>query len=163
MEISSLREEHDRSDFRSGEPALDNFLRQYAGVNEGKISRTYVATEESDPTILGYVTILAGAVACEYLPEDQRRSLPRYPVPVLHIGRLAADVRTQGKRLGETLLMHALKKALDLADEIGLLGVEVFAKTDNARKFYERYGLCSLSDTDLYMYVSLEIVRGAFE
>jgi len=162
VEISHVGPEHDREDFDCGVPALDEFLRRYARQSDERgLSRTYVATRPGERAVSGYVTIRAGQVACSDLPEDVRRRLPRYPVPVLHIARLAVDTRARGSGLGEQLLVYALRKAADAAGELGIWGVEVIAKDDNARRFYERYGFKRLVDDDLHLDISLKTVRRA--
>lgn len=163
MEIARLRPEHVRERFDSGVPPLDDFLRQFARQNDEKgLSRTYVATRTNELEVLGYVTLRVGEVACADLPPDVRKGLPRYPVPVLHLARLAVDKRVRGIGLGEALLMHALKKALDVADEVGLEGVEVIAKDEAARGFYMRYGFEPLVDDQQHLYLSVKTVRRAF-
>jgi GNAT superfamily N-acetyltransferase len=163
VEIARLRPEHVRERFDSGVPLLDDFLRQFARQNDEKgLSRTYVATRTGELEVLGYVTLRVGEVACADLPPDVRKGLPRYPVPVLHLARLAVDKRVRGIGLGEALLMHALKKALDVADEVGLEGVEVIAKDEAARGFYMRYGFEPLVDDQQHLYLSVRTVRRAF-
>jgi len=163
VEISRLHTKHVREHFDSGVPPLDDFLRQFARQNEEKgLSRTYVATRPGELEVFGYVTIRAGEVACADLPPDDQKGLPRYPVPVLHVARLAVDKRVRGIGLGGALLMHALRKALDTAEEVGMYGVEVIAKDDAARSFYMRYGFKPLVDDQLHLYISVQTVRSAF-
>lgn len=162
MEISRLRPNHVREQFDSGVPPLDDFLRRFARQNDEKgLSRTYVATRPGELEVVGYLTIRVGEIASTDLPPDAQRGLPRYPVPVLHVARLAVDKRARGIGLGEALLMHALRKAVDLAEDVGVWGVEVIAKDDAARSFYMRYGLEPLVDDDLHLYVSVKTVRKA--
>ena len=162
MEISRLGEDHVREKFESGVAGLDDFLRRFARQNDKRgLSRTYVATRPGEEDIIGYVTIRVGQVGCVDLPEEEQRRLPRYPVPVLHIGRLAVDKRARGAGLGGQLLMYALGKALDAAQVLGVWGVEVIAKDAGARGFYEHYGFRSLVDDPLHLYVSLRTVRKA--
>jgi len=163
VEIARLGDRHLRAAFDSGVAALDEFLRQYARQNDKKeLSRTYVATPSGERDVLGYVTLRAGEVACADLPETEQRRLPRYPVPVLHVARLAVDRRARGKGIGEQLLMHALRMALDAAQDVGVWGVEVIAKDESARAFYARYGFRALVDDPLHLYVSPKTVRMAF-
>jgi len=164
VEISRLGEDHVRENFDSGVPPLDEFLRRFARQNDQKgLSRTYVATRAGELNVLGYVTIRVGHVACADLPEEERKRLPRYPVPVLHVARVAVDKQARGAGLGEQLLMYAYRKALDVADEVGVWGVEVIAKDDAVRSFYARYGFKPLVDDDLHLYLSLKTVRKAFD
>jgi hypothetical protein len=65
------------------------------------IARVFVATpEEDEQRLAGFFTLSAGSVDCRELPAELARKLPRYPVPVALIGRLAVDQRFQGKGLG---------------------------------------------------------------
>lgn len=108
------------------------------------------------------MTIRVGEIACVDLPEAERKRLPRYPVPVLHVARLAVDRRARRQGVGEELLIHALRKALDAAEGLGVWGIEVVAKDESARAFYERYGFKCLVDDALHLYISLKTVRKAF-
>src|SRR5882724_9478454 len=103
MEIRPLREGDDRSRFQSGSPELDRFLRQFAGQNQFKhhIGVTYVAADGR--RILGYATIAPGHVEIEDLPMSERRKLPRYPLPVVRLARLAVDESARGQGLGTQL------------------------------------------------------------
>ena len=163
MEISRLGAAHVRTGFDCGVPALNEFLEKYARQNDARgLSRTYVATREHERRVLGYVTIRAGEVNCDDLPEHERRRMPRYPIPVLHLARLAVDREARGMGLGDGLLVFALEKAVDAAEELGLWGVEVQAKDEAARGFYGRYGFKPLVDDPLHLYISLKTVRRAF-
>jgi predicted N-acetyltransferase YhbS len=143
MEIRALRESDDRSGFRSGDADLDRFLHKYAGQNQFRhsIGVSYVAVEGTD--LLGYATVAPGQVGAETLPAALRGRLPRYPVPILRLARLAVDARVRGKGIGESLLRFVLSMALRLADEFGCVGVVVDAKA-GAIAFYERFGFAAL-------------------
>ena len=162
MEISRLRRDHDRRQFDSGAADLDEFLRRFARQNDERdLSRTYVATQPGERQVLGFVTIRVGQVACSDLPEKERQHLPRYPVPVVHVERLAVDRQAQGAGLGETLLIFVLRKALHAADTVGIGGVEVIARNEQARGVCMRYGFEPLSDDRMHLYLSLGRVRRA--
>ncbi len=126
------------------------------------IGRTYVATQPGERLVLGYDTVSARTVSFDDLPKSERKHLPKYPVPTVHIGRLAVDNSQKGQSLGETLLMHALEKATRLADEIGIRAVEVVAKGESAKTFYERYGFRPLLDDELHLYLSTKELCGLF-
>lgn len=158
--IEPLSDRHDREAFDCGEPALNEFLRRYARQNQARgVSRTFVAVREGEHEVLGFYSLAAGAVAFETIPETLRRRLPRYPVPVAHLGRLATCRSVQGQGLGEVLLFDALARTLRVAAEIGVVAIDVWAKTDRARAYYQRYGFQPLSDDDLHLYLPLETVR----
>jgi ribosomal protein S18 acetylase RimI-like enzyme len=158
--IQPLSGRHDRSSFDCGEPALDEFLRRYARQNEERgIGRTFVAVPDGQTTVVGFYTLAAGSVAFVDLPGDVH--LPRYPVPVVLLARLAVSRMARGQGLGEALLVDAFRRILAVADTLGIHAVEVRAKSERARTFYERYGFSSLRDDRLHMYVPLTTVRKA--
>lgn len=143
MEIRALRERDDRSEFRSGDPDLDRFLHKFAGQNQFRhyLGVTYVAVESS--RILGYATVAPGHIEIDDLPARARKKLPRYPLPVLRLARLAVDQAVRGQGLGRRLLRFVLELGLQMARDYGCIGVVVDAKPD-AVKFYEQYGFRSV-------------------
>jgi predicted N-acetyltransferase YhbS len=143
MEIRALRESDDRSAFQSGDPDLDRFLGKYAGQNQFRhhIGATYVAVERD--RVAGYVTVAPGHIEIEDLPVAQRKKLPRYPLPILRLARLAVDVSVRGQGLGKQLLRFVLRLALRMAEEFGCIGVVVDAKP-GAVTFYRQFGFLAL-------------------
>jgi len=143
MEIRALRETDDRAAFRSGDADLDRFLVKYAGQNQFRhhIGTTYVAVEAA--RIVGYATVAPAQIEVEGLPAGLRRKLPRYPLPVLRLARLAVDEAAQGQGVGSALLRFVFQLALRLAAELGCAGVVVDAKP-GAVAFYEGLGFFAL-------------------
>lgn len=143
MEIRALQQSDDRSRFGSGEPDLDRFLQKYAGQNQFRhhIGTTYVAVERG--RIVGYLTVAAGQVEIDELPPATHRKLPRYPLPILRLARLAVDESARGQGLGKALLRFALNLAVRMASDYGCVGVVVDAKP-GAVDFYERFGFMRL-------------------
>lgn len=161
-EIAPLSRTHDRAGFDCGEPALDAFIARYARQNQDQgISRTYVATRRGEKRVVGYFTLSTGSVEIQGLPEAVRRRLPKYPVPVIHLGRLAVDRSEAGQGLGERLLVEALRIALRASESVGAFAVSVVAKNEAARTFYGKYGFVSLQDDRLHLYVPMQTVRRA--
>jgi GNAT superfamily N-acetyltransferase len=142
MEIRALRASDDRSAFHSGDEGLDRFFHRYAGQNQFRhyLGVTYVAVD--DGCVLGFATVAPRHVDIDDLPERARKRLPRYPVPVLGLARLAVDKAAQSMGLGGQLLRFVLKLALKMADELGCAGVAVDAKA-GAVDFYAKYGFTS--------------------
>lgn len=163
-EVVRIQRCHARSDFSCGVEPLDTFLRKYARQNDALgIGRTYVATRPGDLRVLGFFTIRSGEIAFSTFPVAVRRRLPRYPVPVVHLGRLAVDREAQGRGLGEHLLVEALARAVRVSETLAVFAVEVTAKDETARRFYRKYGFRSLLDDELHLYLSIGAARRAFE
>ena len=90
----------DTSAFRCGDPEYDLFLQRYAGQNQERlfVGTTYAALD--GPRVVGYVTVAVGHVDRDDVPSQARGGLPRYPLPVLRLARLAIDEGFQGRGLG---------------------------------------------------------------
>ena len=158
--ISGLERHHDRSDFDCGEPDLNNFLARLARQQSDRdFNRTYVATGLGESRIQGYYAISSSSIHFANLPAHLR--LPRYPVPVARIGRLALDLRAQGTGVGAALLQHAMGLAVTLSQQIGLFAVVVDAKHDAAAAFYARYGFARMADQPLSLYLTTAVIRQA--
>lgn len=142
-EIRPLRPDDDRSRFRSGHPALDWFLQQYAGQNQFRhhIGATYVAVEEG--RIVGYATVSPAHLECEKLAERERKRLPDYPLPVLRLARLAVHENAQGKGIGRALLRHVCLLTTRMSADFGCVGLLVDAKPE-AVAYYETFGFLRL-------------------
>lgn len=144
LKVRKLTPEDDRSDFHSGNADLDRFFLRYAGQNQFRhhIGTTYVAIDDAT-LIAGFVTVAASELAPSALPASKRKRLPRYPIPVLRVARLAVDNRATGKGVGSLLLRSVLVLARQIADDIGCVGVVVDAKPE-AVSFYEKLGFLRL-------------------
>lgn len=163
--IEPFGSHHDRTAFSCGRPSLDDFLRAHASQYEKRrLGKTFVAvpalkTEEEHRRVIGYYTLAAGAVAFERLPAQANRKLPKHPVPVVLLARLAVDSKAQGKGLGERLLLDALQRSLDLSNGLGVHAVEVVALDEVAAAFYRKYGFASLLDNPLHLYLPITTIK----
>jgi GNAT superfamily N-acetyltransferase len=147
MEIRALRPGDDRFAFQSGAPELDRFFRQFAGQNQFKhhIGVTYVAADGG--RILGFATIAPAHIEIDDLPVPVRKKLPRYPLPVVRLARLAVDQSAQGQGVGAQLLRFVLTLAVQLKRDYGCIGVIVDAKPE-AIDFYSRYGFIAIEPVE---------------
>lgn len=159
-QIEPLGKAHVRDSFSCGQSSLDKFIRELAAQYDRRdMGRTFVATRLPDPIVLGYYTLAAGAVAFESVPPEMSRKLPRHPIPVAHLGRLAVDQKARGEGLGKLLLLNALDRCRRLAEEMGIFAVEVYALDEDARQFYLKYGFTPLADDALHLYLPMKVVR----
>ncbi len=84
--------------------------------------------------------------------ENKRSSLKKLPesytsVPATLLGRLAIDIKYQGKGFGEVLLIDMLKRSYDISKEIGSFAVVVNPIDEEAERFYEKYSFIKLPDS----------------
>jgi GNAT superfamily N-acetyltransferase len=157
--IEPLGKQHDRAAFSCGVAELDDYLKRRAGQDiRRRISRVFVCTESGSKAILGFYTLSALSIDLSSLPEHQARKLPRHPVPVALIGRLAVDRSAQGKGLGRLLLADAIQRTLGASEHLAIHAVVVDAKNATAREFYRAYGFLSLADQPMRMFLPLRSV-----
>ncbi|MBD1212113.1 MAG: GNAT family N-acetyltransferase [Dolichospermum circinale Clear-D4] len=154
-----------RDNFDCGVSELNEYLKKYAKQNDKNgIAKTWVAildnNLDNNVDVLGYYSISMAELKQDTLPEDYRQKLPRYPLPVIRIGKLAVAKSMQGKGLGETLLVDALTRGKRLADDIGVYGFTVDAINENAKNFYLSYGFIPLCDQQLSLFISLKNLKG---
>jgi GNAT superfamily N-acetyltransferase len=157
--IEPFGKSHDRSAFTCGKPALDEFLRtRVSQYEKRRLGKTFVAVLQGEQRVRGYYTLAAGAVAFEHLPTVASTKLPKHPIPVILLARLAVDQSAQGQGLGEKLLLDALQRSLDLSDKLGAHAVEVDALDDSAIAFYVKYGFSPLLDNPRHLYLPLATI-----
>lgn len=161
--ITPLTTDHDRSQFACGQPSLDRFLKESARQNQDKdFSRTFVLTRQSEMKAFGYYTLAAGENDRASLPPAVSKKLPKYPVPVVVLGRLAVDESLKGKGLGKLLLSDALRRCLVVADSVGVFAVVVHAIDQSAADFYAKAAdFIPLQDTPLKLYLPMATIRTA--
>lgn len=153
---------HERAEFSCGKKSLDDFIRaRVSPYEKRKLGRTFIAVPPGSKRVVGYYTLAAGAVAFEHLPTNAARKLPKHPVPVALIARLAVDQSYQGKRLGESLLLDALQRVLDLSANLGIHAAAVDALDDQAAAFYQKYAFAPLLDRSLQLYLPLATIAKA--
>jgi len=140
--IAPLDKGSDTSAFNCGRAALDEYILRYASQDVRRnLARVFVATPaDNTQRVAGYFTLSAGGVACSDLPLALARKLPRYPIPVALIGRLAVDSGFHGKGLGAILLADACRKVVQASAVLAVAGIVVDAKDAPAARFYAHFG-----------------------
>ena len=139
--IEVLQGSHDRSRFDCGSEALDRYIRRQASRDARRnVSRVFVALPEESNKVAGFYTLSAGSIERNALPEKQAKRLPRYPLPVTLLGRLAVDRRWSGQGLGSALLADVLRRVVRASAALAVYAVVVDAKDEQAQAFYEHFG-----------------------
>lgn len=152
--IERLAQHHQRGGFDCGDTALNEFLQRQAGQLARKgFGKTYVALAEDGVTVVGYVTLSAGQVKSAALSSHLK--LPRYPVPMLRLGRLAVSVNARGSGFGRQLLSFGLAIALEFSERVGLYAVVVDAKHEQAKAFYSAFGFIATPSDPLCLYLPI--------
>jgi predicted GNAT family N-acyltransferase len=158
--IERLAERHERGAFTCGRTPLDTFIHTKAGQYARRdIGQTYVAVRSGERVVIGYYTLAASSIEFTHLPAALSKKLPRHPVPLILLGRLAVDQSVHGKGLGGQLVMDASNRVMKIADELGVFGIHAHAIDDEAKEFYARFGFVSLLDQPSHMLLPMATIR----
>jgi ribosomal protein S18 acetylase RimI-like enzyme len=125
---------------------------------EARVAAAFVMAD--GPVVLGYYTLSAHSIERDVLPDEivKKLKLPKYPlIPTTLMGRLAVDLKYQGQRLGEILLMDGLERSYVHSSQVASFAVVVDAK-DSAVEFYRKYGFLQLPP-GLRMFVPMETIK----
>ncbi len=157
---------HDRNSFDCGVSELNAFLKQHANQNQLRnVSKTYVAvvavSSDDIKKIYGYYTLAAGHLSFDLLPESEKSKIPKYPVPIARIGRLAVDKNHHGQGIGGFLLHDAFTNVLNIAEKMGVFAIVVDAKNDEAKAFYKNYGFNELQNSGLTLFLPVKTIKSA--
>lgn len=158
LEFQILDKSIDRTNFDCGVPELNMFLEKQTRQQQTKrLNRTFVLVDSNDSPlrILGYYSMTMGEIKLDLLPDDIKKKLPKHPVPVARIGRLAVDGTTKCKGYGKMLVVDAMKRVQRASLRIGVYAVVVDAKNDQAKNFYKKYGFIQFKDLEVSLFIPL--------
>ncbi len=133
------RTRHDRGGFDSGESALDEWLRRYAGQNRRRDTAATWAIANENDTVVAYASIAMTCIDRSAAPESLAKGA-RDPVPALLLGRLAVDARYAGLGIGRALVAHVLMNAIELNSRAACKAVVVSALNEHSRTWWESLG-----------------------
>lgn len=164
--IELLSAKHNKKDFQCGREMLDNYIRNQASQDiKRKLSACFVLVEnEETTTIQGYYTLASNSIPLYTIPEKWINKLPKSytSIPTTLLGRLAVDTKFQGKKIGQILLIDALKRSYETTKIIGSFAVVVDPLDENAKKFYEKFGFIRLPDSEK-MFIAMQTLKELFK
>ena len=110
------------------------------------MATTYLSKSSGD--VAGYYALSTGGVEHDDAPERIRKGVPRHPIPVVILTRLAVDSRFHGMGLGRLLVRDALIRVEAASREVGIRSLLIHAKDSGARDFYVKLAEFEPSPTD---------------
>lgn len=158
---AKLTAEHDVTSFDCGQVDLNDWLRRYALNNQrAGMSTVFVTSRPDSSAVIGYYALASGGVDSGLAPSRITQGVPRHPIPVILLTRLAVDTSMQGQKVGRGLLIDALRRVNAAADEIGVRALLIHAKDDAARDFYAGNAEFEPSPTDpLHLFLLMKDLR----
>jgi predicted GNAT family N-acyltransferase len=160
IELLDVRK-HVRSGFSCGRESLDNYIHKQASQDlKRRVATVFVLIDDPDFNVLAYYTLSSFTVDITVLDEVFAKHLPRYPLlPATLLGRLAVDNRQKGQRLGELLLIDALRKSLDVSTQVASLAVIAEALDEQALNFYTKYGFQQFKQDPMRLYFPMKSIE----
>jgi hypothetical protein len=116
-------------------PSLNTYISQHAGQDEKRhVSRTFMYIENG--ALQGYYALANTSVALSDLSDEQKRKMPRYPMPAVLLSRLAIDCTVQRTGLGRRLISDVFRRIYAVSRQSGVAFVVVDAKDQVAAEYY---------------------------
>lgn len=158
LRIEKLHRTHAVEEFTCGQPELDRFLVRHAlQAQQAGSSQTYVGV--NDKTVIGFYSLVVSEAMHADAPERVAKGMPRYPIPLMVLARLAVHSDWQGRRIGAGLLLDALGRTLQSADIAGIRALAVHAKDDSAASFYRHFGFIPSPTDSRHLFMLLKDIR----
>jgi GNAT superfamily N-acetyltransferase len=157
-----LAPDHVVDGFASGRGSLDAWLTRHAPQAPASGSaRTYVIVDAEQGRVVGYHALTAAGLERQSATPRVVKGMPRYPIPVVLLARLAVDRTVTGRGLGGWLLRDAMLRTIAAADAIGVRAMLVHAIDDDARRFYLNHGLEPSPTDPLHLMILLKDIEAS--
>ena len=125
--------------FDSGNSFIDSwFIKHAKQANGSGSARTYVVYDDDIP--IGFYSLASGSVETNEVSERVSKGMGKHPIPVVILVRMAVKKEYQGRGIGAGMLKDAIKRSLNVAEQVGVRALLTHPIDENAQLFYERYG-----------------------
>ncbi len=134
--VEILAAHHDRTAFNCGKEPLNRFLREQAKQNADRhlgVTKV-VVNSPGDAFVQGYFTLVTRTVEADQVPV--KKKLPRGPVGVVLLGRLAVDITCHRQGLGQRMLLKAMNEVEVASRTIGIHALVLDVIDEEARGWY---------------------------
>jgi len=157
-DLELLSDRHNRKGFHCGKESVERYLRETAKGHLLKgVSVTRVLVEQGAGVpipILGYFTLTTILAEAADWP-GAAKGLPKTPVPIVLLGRLAVALDWQGKGIARLLLAAAREISAASMHGTGGIGMAVDAADEELIGFYEKYGFNRIGDDSMRLFLPL--------
>jgi GNAT superfamily N-acetyltransferase len=137
---------------------LNQFLQRFALVSQqANSSQTYVCCCEG--AVAGFYSLTVGSVEPGTAAPRVAKGVPRHPVTVMILARLAVNLPQQGLGLGKALLKDALLRTAQAADIAGIRALLVHAKDDVAKRWYLQWEFEPSPSDPLHLFLLMKDLK----
>ena len=146
--IEAFSERHSVSDFNNEIGDVRDYIKNEALLDmQMRVTGTFVAVDmraDEAGTVSGYFTLRACSLAIndtyfeDFYPEPITSPIAM-EVPLAELMWLGSDLGYRGEGIRKLLLFDALKRTVEVADRMGLVGLHL-RSVPGAIKFYEKVG-----------------------
>lgn len=144
--------------FDCGAAELNNFLHRFALVSQqANSAQTYVCSHAG--SVVGFYSLTVGSVDPAAAASRVTKGMPRHPIPVMILARLAVDLAHQRVGLGKALLKDALLRTAQAADIAGIRALLVHAKDERARNWYLDFEFEPSPTDPLHLFLLMKDLR----
>lgn len=160
---TKLSSAHKRDQFHCGVESLDNYIKlQVSQDVRKKLAACFVLADEKNK-VIGYYTLSSFSIPKVSVSAAVQKKVPKAyaDLPVTLLGRLAVDVSAKGRKLGEKLLLDAMKRSYDITASIASMALVVDPVNDEAVTFYRKYGFMLLESGK--MFLPMQTIAQLFE
>ena len=141
---------------------MNVWLARHAKAAMGAGSaRTFVTVDGEQDRVVGYHALAAAQVEHRDATERVTRGMPRHPLPVILLARLAVDRSVQGRGIGSWLLADAMRRSVGAAERVGIRALVVHALDERAAVFYKKHGLSPSPSDSQHLMILIKDIRAA--
>lgn len=135
-----LTDQHDVSEFESGEPTIDEYLKKRAlAAQLQKQAIVYVVCFSGTNKVAGYYTLSSGSCnRADVVPKKLQRNTPDIH-PITLLGRMGITRAAQGQGFAIDLLHDAMSRAIIASEVVASSAVVVHPLTQRLAQFYAKH------------------------
>ena len=138
--LQPLQAHHYLAAFDCGKPTLNEWLHRHARQAQGSGSAKVFVIPDAAGHVLAFYGLTVGQIDTLDAPERIRQGMGCYPIPVVVLARLAVATVAQGQGLGVALLQDAIRRTVQVAEQVGIRALLTHPIDDEAAGFYRRFG-----------------------
>lgn len=128
--------------FEAESKELKKYIRNSMSQNDDRnLSRHFLGFYED--AFISMFCLSSSILKARDLKFPDQNYPPTYELPTIKLGRLVVDKNFRGKKFGKETLFKAIYIFVDIAKNIGSIGLTVDAKKDS-EGFYKKYGFENL-------------------